>query len=83
MLNAVIANGDLETLKELFKIYNKINDEKEVLRISGKILNRCIMLSKDDLIDILDKCYDIVEKYREDFRNLTSMVSEHEINSNN
>lgn len=78
MLNAVIANGDLDTLKELFKIYNKINDDKEVLRISGKILNKCIKLPKEDLIDILDRCYEIVEKYREDFRNLSDMQVDHE-----
>lgn len=79
MLNAAIANGDVETLKELFKIYNKINEEKEILRISGKLLNKCLRLSKDDLIDILDRCYDIIEKYREDFRKLTDMMSEKDL----
>jgi hypothetical protein len=78
MLNATIANGDVETLKELYKIYNKINEEKEILRISGKLLNKCLKLSKDDLIDILDRCYDIIEKYREDFRSLTDMIGEKE-----
>lgn len=79
MLNAAIANGDVETLKELFKIYNKINEEKEILRISGKLINKCLKLSKDDLIDILDRCYEIVEKYREDFRSLTDMMAEKDI----
>ncbi len=79
MLNAAIANGDVETLKELFKIYNKINEEKEILRISGKLFTKCLKLSKDDLIDILDRCYEIVEKYREDFRSLTDMMAEKDI----
>jgi len=79
MLNATIANGDVEILKELYKIYNKINEEKEILRISGKLLNKCLKLSKDDLIDILDRCYDIIEKYREDFRSLTDMIGEKEL----
>jgi len=76
MLNAVIANGDLETLKELFIIYNEINDEKELLKISAKLLHRCIGLSKDDFIDILDRCYEIVEKYRNDFRELSDKIIE-------
>ena len=79
MLNATIANGDVEILKELYKIYNKISEEKEILRISGKLLNKCLKLSKDDLIDILDRCYDIIEKYREDFRSLTDMIGEKEL----
>ncbi len=79
MLNAAIANGELETLVELFKIYNKINEEKEILKISGKLLNKCIKLSKDDLVDILDRCYDIVEKYREDFRSLTEAMAEKDL----
>ncbi len=82
MLNALIANGDLESQKDLFKIYNKINDEKELLKISGKILNKCIKLSKDDLIDILDRCYEIIEKYREDFYTLSNLIKENEAEGN-
>jgi len=79
MLNALIANGDLESQKDLFKIYNKINDEKELLKISGKLLNKCSKLSKDDIIDVLDKCYDIIDKYREDFRALSNLIADNDV----
>ena len=83
MLNAVVANGDIETLKELFAVYEKINDEKEILKIAGKILNKCIKLQKDDVIEILDKCYDIVEKYRDDYRTLENLTIDEEANGKN
>jgi hypothetical protein len=73
MLNALIANGELEDLKELFNIYDTVNEEKEVLRIAGKIIQRCLKINKDDLIAVLDKCHEIIFKYRDDLSNLINL----------
>jgi len=73
MLNALIANGELEDLKELFYIYDTISEEKEVLRVAGKIIQKCLKLNKDDLISILDRCHQIIFKFREDLSNLTDL----------
>ena len=73
MLNALIANGELEDLKELFNIYDTITEEKEVLRVAGKIIQKCLKLNKDDLILILDRCHEIIFKFREDYSNLTDL----------
>ena len=73
MLNALIANGELEDLKELFDTYDTINEEKEVLRVAGKIIQKCLKLNKDDLIFIMDRCHEIIFKFRDDYYNLTDL----------
>ena len=82
MLNALIANGELEDLKDLFNIYDSISEEKEVLRIAGKIIQKCLKLHKDDLIDILDRCHEIIFKFREDFSNLSDLKEDLSLRSN-
>jgi len=69
----MITKGDADNLKKLFKTYSQLNDEEEVVSISGKLIQKSSECTKEDLIEIFDKVYEIVNKSRKAFHYITEL----------
>lgn len=74
MIKEVMAQCNVEYLKKLFDIYNQVNDEHGVLKVGGRIIQKLLDTnSREFLIKIFDKFYEIVNKEREIFRSITEL----------
>lgn len=70
MLKTVIAKGDLENLTKLYEAYCSVNDENEILKLAGKLIQKAFKIPKHKLISIFDKMYEIIAEKRRVFRNV-------------
>jgi hypothetical protein len=73
MIKTVIAKGDLEYLNKLFNTYSLVNDEKEMIKIGGKLVQQSHKLTKETLIEVFDRVYGIISKQRTVYRGLIDM----------
>jgi hypothetical protein len=73
MIKTVIAKGDVEYLFKLYEIYTASGDEKELLKICGKIIQKSFSLKENQAIGIFDTVYNIISKQRAAFRNIIDL----------
>ena len=74
MIKEVYAQLNSEYLNKLFETYIKINDEKEIINIGGRLIqSEDEIINKSKIIEIFDKFYDIFKKYREQYRQIQQM----------
>jgi hypothetical protein len=74
MIKEVYAQLNSEYLNKLFETYIKINDEKEIINIVGRLIqSEDEIINKSKIIEIFDKFYEIFKKYREQYRQIQQM----------
>jgi hypothetical protein len=72
MIKQALAQGDIPYLNKLFDTYIILKDEKELIKVGIKIIQKADKLNnKDRLIYIMDNIYDIISKQRKVLRNIT------------
>ena len=76
----IIQKGDMDNLEKLLDVYSLINDEKskfffhlDIMKISAKIIQKSKLLVREKLIDLFDKIYSIISKYRNSFKSLEDL----------
>jgi hypothetical protein len=73
MIKTILAKGDQEYLYKLFETYSSIDDKKEILKISGKLIQKANKVSKNELILVFDSIHEIINKDRKAIRTLNEM----------
>ena len=63
MIKEVYAQLNSEYLNKLFETYIKINDEKEIINIGGRLIqSEDEIINKSKIIEIFDKFYEIFKR---------------------
>jgi hypothetical protein len=70
MIKTIIAKGDQDYLYKLFETYLNVNDKREILKVSGKIIQKANKIAKKELIAVFDSIYESINKERKVIRNL-------------
>lgn len=73
MIKTVLAQGDTDYLIKLLDSYSSLNDEKEILKVSGKIIQKANKMQREKLIELFDHVYMIISKDRKIFRNIIDL----------
>jgi hypothetical protein len=76
MIKTILLKGDQDYLFKLFETYLNINDKKEVLKVSGKIIRKANQLQKKDLITVFDSIYEYINTDRKIIRNVFEQEQE-------
>ena len=72
MIKQALAQVDIPYLNKLFDTYIILKDEKELIKVGIKIIQKADKLNnKDRLIYIMDNIYDIISKQRKVLRDIT------------
>lgn len=83
MIKQALAQGDIPYLIKLFDTYLILNDEKEILKVGGKLIQKADKLNnKDKLIGVFDKIYEIISKHRKTLRDIIDMENSELKNEN-
>ena len=65
MLKEVYIQGNIKHLKLLYETYKEIKDERELIKIAGRIIQSGDeSIDKAYIVDIFDEIYNIVSKQR-------------------
>ncbi len=76
MLKQVQAQADPVFLLKLFDIYIELQDEKEIIKNASKIIQKPDKFpSRDKLIEVFDRLYEIISRHRKVFREVTEVES--------
>lgn len=71
MIKQALAQGDIPYLTKLFDTYAALRDDKELIKVGIKLIQKADKLnSKEKLIEIFDRIYEIVSKQRKIFREI-------------
>lgn len=74
MIKQALAQGDISYLNRLFDTYVVLKDEKEIIKVGIKMIQKADKLnSKERLITIMDRIYEIISKQRSVYRNVFYM----------
>lgn len=71
MIKSILEKENIEDLNFLFNTYSALNEEKELIKIAGKLLLKNNELGKSRAIDIMDRIIDIVNGYRNIYKNIS------------
>ena len=76
MIKQAIAQADINYLVKLFDTYALLKDDKEIIKVGLKLIQKSDKLNnKDKLIEIFDKIYETVSKQRKIFKEIIELES--------
>lgn len=71
MIKQALAQGDIPYLTKLFDTYAALRDDKELIKVGIKLIQKADKLnSKEKLVEVFDRIYEIVSKQRKIFREI-------------
>ena len=74
MLKEVYIQGNIKSLKKLYETYKEIKDERELIKIAGRIIQSDDeSIDKAYIIEIFDEVYNYTSKYRKECRDLLEL----------
>ena len=74
MIKEVYIQGNVKPLKKLYETYKQIHDERELIKIAGRIIQSDDSeIDKNYIIDIFDEVYAAVSKRRKECRDLLEL----------
>lgn len=82
MIKQALAQGDVPYLTKLFDTYLILRDERELIKVGVKLIQKADKLPKDKLIEVFDRIYDIVGKQRKVFREIIEIEKVEQKNIN-
>ena len=74
MLKEVYIQGNIKHLKQLYETYKEIKDERELVKIAGRIIQSDDeSVDKAYIVDIFDEVYGTISKHRKECREILEL----------